>query len=204
MPEMDGLRASQAIRALTHIEAQPRIIAMTANAMAGDRETCLAAGMDDFVSKPVRIDELVTALLQSPASPRVSAASVSPSPASRTLRQQDADELLVAVRETIGGQADNLLPELSELFQAEGSQLLHAMHKAIDEADHQQLAAAAHTLKSSSASLGSQDLPDPCQQLETLGRSGTTTGADRYIGTIDEGYARFAAILDLACATLRT
>ena len=192
MPEMDGLQASQAIRALTHIETQPRIVAMTANAMAGDRETCLAAGMDDYVSKPIRINELVTALLRVPRS-RPTAPS-----------QHDADELLAALRETIGNQADDLLPELSELFQTEAPQLLHAMHTAIDNADHQQLAAAAHTLRSSSASLGSQELPKLCQRLETLGRSGTTTGADQYTATLDEGYARFTAILDLACATLTT
>jgi PAS domain S-box-containing protein len=198
MPEMDGLRASQAIRALADIDTQPRIIAMTANAMAGDRETCLAAGMDDYVSKPVHIDELVTALLQVPTSRQ----SPDPDETSPRVRQQDVDELLIALRETIGNQADNLLPELSELFQEEAPRLLDAIHQAIHRADHQQLAAASHTLKSSSASLGSRDLPDLCQHLETLGRSGTTTGADRYAATLDQGYAHFAAILDLACATL--
>ena len=202
MPEMDGLRASRAIRALTHIETQPLIIALTANAMAGDRETCLAAGMDGYVSKPIRIDELVAALLQVPAitADRARAEPIPATPA----RQQDADELLIAMRETIGNQADDLLPELSELFQEEAPRLLHAMHTAIDATDHQQLAAAAHTLKSSAASLGSRDLPNLCQHLETLGRSGTTTGADQYADTLDRGYARFTAILDLACASLTT
>jgi PAS domain S-box-containing protein len=223
MPEMDGLQASQAIRALNSLETQPRIIAMTANAMAGDRETCLAAGMNDYVSKPVRIDELVTALLQAPTSlaaslnPSATGApahdtgqeqvtSASPSPGETTPRpgQQDADELLTALRETIGNQADHLLPELSELFQEEGPRLLQSVHQAINEADHQQLAAAAHTLKSSSASLGSRDLSDLCQHLETLGRSGTTAGADKYTTKLDQGYARFTAILNLACATLPT
>jgi CheY-like chemotaxis protein/HPt (histidine-containing phosphotransfer) domain-containing protein len=203
MPEMDGLRASRAIRALTHIETQPQIIALTANAMAGDRETCLAAGMNGYVSKPVRIDELVAALLQVPTSPQVPAASLNGSPATR-VQQEDADELLAALRETIGNQAEDLLPELSELFQDEAPRLLQAMHTAIDETDHQQLAAAAHTLKSSAASLGSRDLADLCQHLEALGRSGTTTGADRYTARLDEGYARFIAILDLACASLTT
>ena len=192
MPGMDGLEASQAIRDLTQIDAQPRIIAMTANAMAGDREACLAAGMDDYVSKPIRIDELVTALLRVPRSPLT------------VPSQQDADELLDALRETIGSQADNLLPELSDLFQAEAPRLLHTMHQAISEADHQQLAAAAHTLKSSAASLGSRDLPNLCERLETLGRSGTTTGADQYTAALDQGYARFTATLDLACAILTT
>jgi GAF domain-containing protein/CheY-like chemotaxis protein len=61
MPEMDGLEATRRIRALDG-GAQPHIIAMTANAMEGDREMCLAAGMDDYISKPIRINELVEAL----------------------------------------------------------------------------------------------------------------------------------------------
>ncbi len=63
MPEMDGLEATREIRKLK-VAAQPRIIAMTANAMQGDREMCLAAGMDDYISKPIRIEELVNALNQ--------------------------------------------------------------------------------------------------------------------------------------------
>lgn len=60
MPEMDGLEATKRIRALP--EAQPTIIAMTANAMEGDKQTCLDAGMDDYISKPIKIDTLVNVL----------------------------------------------------------------------------------------------------------------------------------------------
>ena len=63
MPEMDGLDATRTIRKLTAV-TQPHIIAMTANAMEGDREMCLAAGMNDYVSKPIRVNELVEALLK--------------------------------------------------------------------------------------------------------------------------------------------
>jgi len=63
MPELDGLGATREIRKLKKI-TQPQIIAMTANAMEGDREMCLAAGMDDYVSKPIRVNELVEALLK--------------------------------------------------------------------------------------------------------------------------------------------
>jgi CheY-like chemotaxis protein len=62
MPEMDGLEASRQICARWPRNKRPRIVAMTANAMQGDREKCLEAGMDDYVSKPIRVDELVRAL----------------------------------------------------------------------------------------------------------------------------------------------
>jgi PAS domain S-box-containing protein len=195
MPGMDGLRASQAIRALADVEIQPRIIAMTANAMEGDRETCLQAGMDDYVSKPVRVEELVTALLLVPAA----------SDGADTGDLYGSSATTAAASQQHGlKQADNLLPELSELFQEEGPRLLCAIREAINDADHQQLAAAAHTLKSSSASLGSQDLPKVCEQLEALGRTGTTTGAADKITSLHEGYARFTAVLDLACAARAT
>jgi CheY-like chemotaxis protein len=63
MPEMDGLEATRKIRVMGEF-TQPRIVAMTANAMQGDRELCLAAGMDDYISKPIRVNELVDALMR--------------------------------------------------------------------------------------------------------------------------------------------
>jgi GAF domain-containing protein/CheY-like chemotaxis protein len=66
MPEMDGLEASRRITAKWKAHERPRIVAMTANAMRGDREACLAAGMDDYVTKPIRVDALVEALLAAP------------------------------------------------------------------------------------------------------------------------------------------
>ena len=62
MPEMDGLEASKAITARWGAGERPRIVAMTANAMQGDRELCLQAGMDDYLTKPIRVERLVEAL----------------------------------------------------------------------------------------------------------------------------------------------
>jgi len=70
MPEMDGLEATRRIRGEGTPHGQPRIIAMTANAMQGDREACLAAGMDDYVTKPIRVDALVQALERTQPMPR--------------------------------------------------------------------------------------------------------------------------------------
>jgi len=69
MPEMDGLEASRRINAQGQNGKRPRIVAMTANAMQGDREMCLAAGMDDYITKPIRVDQLVEALMRVPARP---------------------------------------------------------------------------------------------------------------------------------------
>ena len=64
MPELDGLEATRRIRATRHAGDGPYIVAMTANAMAGDEELCRAAGMDDFVSKPIKVELLQAALLR--------------------------------------------------------------------------------------------------------------------------------------------
>jgi len=63
MPEMDGLEATRRICAELPAAGRPHIVAMTANAMQGDREMCIAAGMDDYLTKPIRVDQLVAALL---------------------------------------------------------------------------------------------------------------------------------------------
>jgi CheY-like chemotaxis protein len=68
MPEMDGLEASRQITTRWTKNERPHIVAMTANAMQGDREACLAAGMDDYITKPIRVDQLVEALLNVTAS----------------------------------------------------------------------------------------------------------------------------------------
>ena len=66
MPEMDGLEATRSIVQRTPFEARPWIVAMTANAMDGDRERCLEAGMNGYISKPIRVAELVAAILDTP------------------------------------------------------------------------------------------------------------------------------------------
>ena len=67
MPEMDGLEASRCINAQWPATKRPRIVAMTANAMQSDRDMCRAAGMDDYVAKPIRVEHLVEALMRVPA-----------------------------------------------------------------------------------------------------------------------------------------
>jgi CheY-like chemotaxis protein len=69
MPEMDGLEASRRINAQWAKDKRPRIVAMTANAMQSDRDMCRAAGMDDYVAKPIRVEQLVEALMRVPTRP---------------------------------------------------------------------------------------------------------------------------------------
>jgi CheY-like chemotaxis protein len=64
MPEMDGLEATRQIAAKWAADKRPRIVAMTANAMQGDREDCIAAGMDDYMTKPIRVDQLIASLAE--------------------------------------------------------------------------------------------------------------------------------------------
>ena len=93
MPGMDGLEASKRISAEWKRDDRPRIIAMTANAMRGDRERCLEAGMDDYVSKPVRIDELQRALEQSPGRSRVAPTNHTTTAGSVDVQSRYPDEL---------------------------------------------------------------------------------------------------------------
>jgi CheY-like chemotaxis protein len=72
MPEMDGLEATRQIVKRWERAARPRIAAMTANATQGDREMCLAVGMDDYIAKPIRVDELISALERAARSPQFS------------------------------------------------------------------------------------------------------------------------------------
>ena len=62
MPEMDGFEATRSVRLLKTVDKQPKIVAMTAHAMQGDKEKCLEAGMDDYISKPVRFEDVLRVL----------------------------------------------------------------------------------------------------------------------------------------------
>ncbi len=160
MPEMDGYETVRAIRALNGELRHLWVIAMTANTMEGDREKCLGAGMDDYVSKPFKEKELVAALGRvrpgvhpdQPAAP-VRSASIDPA-------------ALAALRELGGEDGQALLESLCEQFLATGVKLLHELEVAVATADCEAARRAAHTLKGSAANFGAADLVAACELAE--------------------------------------
>ncbi len=173
MPEMDGIETTHRIREYWSEQQQPVIIAMTAHAMEGDRQWCLSAGMDDYMGKPVQIDELIKKLLAVPKENkgrsiednRLRGDSTEPSP--------DQEEP-VAFDRTIFEQFVALMGEDAqqtiELYIEDVAENLQAMRRAFLRGDKQMVVHVAHTLKSSSAQLGAHHFSSLCMELETLGK----------------------------------
>ncbi len=152
MPEMDGFAATSAIRERErHTDKHSIIVAMTARAMAGDRERCLAAGMDGYVSKPITIERVAEVLLQflGPGADRPSQPVEVPEIVTQRLSPMDVGRL----RE-ISGDDPAVEQELIELYVQSGEELMTAMEAALAHGDIEGVQRAAHTLKGASANLG--------------------------------------------------
>jgi len=165
MPEMDGLEASREITRRWPREGRPRIVAMTANAMQGDRELCLAAGMDDYVSKPIRVEELIAALDRT--------APHSPEPA----RTEPTDVLDTSAVERLRATMGQGFEELLSTFLEDSRELVDTIRRALGRKDTDAFRRAAHSLKSNAASFGATTLSSLAKELETLARSGSVDGA---------------------------
>jgi signal transduction histidine kinase/CheY-like chemotaxis protein len=195
MPEMDGLAATAAIRQFEAGGDRVPIIGVTAHAMKGDRERCLAAGMDGYVSKPIRpvtlfaaIDELVNKGANDPAP------AAPPAEATPIGVVLDESALLALV----GGDAA-LVRELAALFLEDGPQRLAVMAKALESADRNSLEREAHTLKGSSGSLCGRRTAEAAGYLEHLAQSGSLQEAGRaYAMLSDEVRKLQEALADLA------
>ena len=160
MPEMDGYETVRAIRALNGELRHLWVIAMTANTMEGDREKCLAAGMDDYVSKPFKEKELVEALGRvrpgvAPGKPPATARGASIDPAA-----------LASLRELGGEDGQALLESLCEQFLAAGVNLVSDLAAAVAGGDCGAAQRAAHTLKGSAANFGAAELVAACELAE--------------------------------------
>ncbi len=188
MPEMDGLTATRQIRENKLLQVQPRIIAMTANAMQGDRETCLAAGMDDYVSKPIRTQELTRALKACQSS--------APAPEPSLPSQATLDLKILRELQEMMGNDPAVIIELFDCYLADAPKLVQEIRAAIAGQDAGLLNRATHTLKSSSANLGALALAAICQDMERASQTGIFPGAVEKLAQLEAEYAQVEAALD--------
>ena len=176
MPEMDGLEATRQIRERWPRDKHPCIIAMTGNALLGDREKCLAAGMDDYISKPVRIAELQSALERwGPTRARKSDTSFLRRAALWSKESLLDESILAELREMSPSEDVNIVRELVDLFLEAAPQRIAQINQFID--DPKKLAFHAHALKSMGLNLGTKRIVEVCQKLEDVAQSGNLTGA---------------------------
>jgi len=173
MPEMDGLEASRAICARWPAGQRPRIVAMTAEAMQGDREKCLAAGMEDYLVKPVILDQLRKVLAKCP--PRLL-------PEEAVLDRSVLDQL----REDLGGVAP--LDDVIATFLDKTPATLAALSEAAARSDAAGMRKAAHLIKGTSATIGARTLAQQCAEVEALCQAGSLTDAANRVGAIEESY----------------
>jgi signal transduction histidine kinase/CheY-like chemotaxis protein len=169
MPGMDGLEASRAICARWPRRGRPRIIAMTAEAMEGDRERCLTAGMDDYLVKPISLDDLRRALGECrPLAPQTAGQELAGGESSP--RDPLDRGVLDQLREDLGDPAS--LRQVVASFLERTPSMLAELRAAAARGDTAAVLAAAHAMKGTSATLGALALSDQCAALERLARTG--------------------------------
>jgi CheY-like chemotaxis protein/HPt (histidine-containing phosphotransfer) domain-containing protein len=186
MPGMDGLAATAAIRKLeAKTGTRTPIIALTARAMRGDRDECLRAGMDGYLAKPIRVEELLSAL-ERVATPEGKAQQqqeeAPPPPAAPVL---DPEQAL----RSMGGDR-SLLAEMAGLFSQDSTALLEEIRSALEAGNPQAIERAAHRLKGSLLVFGAAPAAGAALALESLGRSGKLEEASPALAALERELER--------------
>ncbi|MBK9713241.1 MAG: response regulator [Kouleothrix sp.] len=170
LPGMDGLAVARAIRRRAAAGRQPQLIALTANASARARRRCLAAGMDDYIAKPIKVELLSAAIARRETHrPARGRALGQPAPSGRRAAPPAGPIDLAALRETralLGEPSGALLNELIDLYLADSAAVLETMRAAAGQSDATRLRKAAHKLKSSSIVVAAPTLAQLCDEIE--------------------------------------
>jgi PAS domain S-box-containing protein len=185
MPEMDGYEAARRIRqrqteAADPLKPAPYIIALTANVLGGDREKCLAAGMNDYVTKPLHLADLAAVLQRALPEAR----SPSRTATERPTRAVLDPSVIAGLRELRQPNQPDPLTELGELFFKDANSRLQKMQAALAAKDVPGLTYAAHTLKGSASNLGARRLAALCANLEKQAKLGELAEAATILLTV--------------------
>jgi len=179
MPEMDGYEATRRIRAEEPPGRRTPIIAVTANAMRGDRDICLACGMDDFLAKPYKQNEMRAMLnhwASAASAPMSEPVGVPHIDVADTMEPVLDTGVLADLSEQLGEDNPGLISQLVATFLENSPELLMNMETAFEAGDGKELTRAAHTLKSVSASLGALRLSALSKSIEQSARAGNLDG----------------------------
>jgi ligand-binding sensor domain-containing protein/signal transduction histidine kinase/DNA-binding NarL/FixJ family response regulator/HPt (histidine-containing phosphotransfer) domain-containing protein len=197
MPDMDGLEATRRIQAEWPEAQRPRVVAMTASALVADRNACLSAGMDGFLSKPILIRELQAALrnvagLPAPALAPVPAPPPEPPPGELPVLDPVYLDRLRQLEEASGRA---IVSEIVDSFLGEMPRRLSRMREVLAAGDAAGLSFAAHALKGAGAQLGAARLAALCHDLDLRAREDALGGAGGMIDEIEREIERLTPLL---------
>ena len=208
MPQMDGYEATRAIRAQEVPGSRIPIVAMTAAAIAGERERCLLAGMDDFLTKPVDV-ALLRSTLATWVTARADTRDEPDSAGVLTLPELIDDHAEVLDRDRLEELLDlepgdpSMLLRFIDRFGTGSEQTMQALRQARDTGEAEQMGRAAHSLKGSSANLGATTLAALCKEVEDLGDEGRLVD-DQVLDCLARERDRAVSALEGLAAALRS